>query len=196
MLTYVVRRLLYAVLTFAGITVATFALVHAVPGDPLDFYISRTGFHVSKNAVETLRRQLHLDEPLPLQYVHWFRGIVTLDLGRSIVDGRPVADRILEKLPATFELNLAAFLLSALIGVPIGLWSARHAGRRLERAAAVFFFLLYSLPSFWVALLLAQCFSVRLRLFPLFGMGETFSDHLRHLVLPVITLAYAQVAIF
>src|SRR5207248_4241597 len=104
------------------------------------------------------------------------------------------------------ELNATAFLLAAIIGVPIGLWSATRSGRPLERASAVLFFLLYSLPSFWVALLLMEFLSVRFNIFPLFGMHsedylelgnlQKLLDHARHLVLPVITLAYAQLAIF
>jgi len=113
---------------------------------------------------------------------------------------------IAEKLPHTFQLNLIAFLLAAAIGVPVGLWSATRSGRLSERAAAVSFFLLYSLPSFWVALLLMQAFSVRLGWLPLFGMTSDhylelsgpgqLADRLRHLILPVITLTYAQLAIF
>jgi peptide/nickel transport system permease protein len=113
---------------------------------------------------------------------------------------------ILEKLPNTFRLNAVAFLLAALIGVPIGLWSAARSGRLAERASAVGFFLLYSLPSFWVALILIQFFSVRLNWLPLFGMhsddhsslgaGGRLADSLRYLVLPVLTLTYAQLAIF
>jgi peptide/nickel transport system permease protein len=203
---YIVRRLLYAVITFLGITVATFVLIHAVPGDPITFYIGTHGPNVSRPALEAMRHEYHLDEPLPKQYLYWFRGAVTLDFGRSTIDRRPVIERIGEKLPNTFELNLIAFLLSALIGLPVGLWSAARSGRRLERASAVFFFLLYSLPAFWVALLLMQYFAVRHDLLPLFGMAsdearsmsapQQLLDHIRHLVLPVVTLAYAQVAIF
>lgn len=206
MFSYVARRLIYALITFFGITLATFTLVHAVPGDPITFYVSQHGFRVSRAALEAIRREYHLDQPLVAQYGWWLRDILTLDLGRSILDHRPVSDRILEKLPNTFELNLVAFILSALIGVPIGLWSAARSGRLTERASAVLFFLLYSLPSFWVALLLMQLFSVRLEILPLFGMssfamGEgsaaaRLSDHLLHLVLPVVTLSYAQMAIF
>lgn len=203
---YIVRRLLYAVITFFGITVATFLLIHAVPGDPVTFYIGRVGQHVSRPALEALRHEYHLDEPLPQQYLYWLRSAVTLDFGRSIIDRRPVAKRIAEKLPNTFELNLVAFLLAAIIGLPVGLWSASHSGRKVERASAVFFFLLYSLPAFWVALLLMQYFAVRLDVLPLFGMASDDAaslpvaarlwDHVRHLVLPVITLSYAQLAIF
>jgi len=204
---YVARRLLYAVLTFFGITVVVFVLIHSVPGDPITFYIGvhpQAGF--SRAALEAIRHEYHLDEPLVAQYIWWIRGVVSLDFGTSIVDHRQVTARILEKLPNTFTLNLIAFVLAAALGVPIGLWSATRSGRRVERASAVFFFLLYSLPSFWAALLLMQLFSVKLNVFPLFGMTsddylslsapQQLLDRMRHLVLPVVTLAYAQLAIF
>lgn len=198
MLSYVARRLLYAVLTFFGITVVVFALVHLVPGDPISFYIGASGSAgVSRAVQEAIRHEYHLDQPLVQQYFWWLRGVLTLDFGTSIINHRPVMERIFEKLPNTFELNLIAFLLSAAIGIPIGLWSATTNSHRAERFSAVLFFLLYSLPSFWVALLLMQFFSVKLRLLPLFGMSsEGLADHVSHLVLPVITLSYAQLAIF
>ena len=207
MTTYLVRRLLYAVLTFLGITVATFTLIHSVPGDPIAFFMGRSGMgNVSPQAIEAFRREFHLDEPLPAQYLHWLRGSVTFDFGYSTVDRRPVREVILEKLPNTFRLNGLAFLLAASLGVPIGLWSAARSGRTVERASAVGFFVLYSLPSFWVALILIQLFSVRLHWLPLFGMSSDdypylsaagrLADSLKHMVLPVLTLSYAQLAVF
>ncbi|MDP9360149.1 MAG: ABC transporter permease [Acidobacteriota bacterium] len=207
MLTYVVRRLLYGVLTFFGITIAVFVLVHSVPGDPISFYVGSHGMQsLSRAALDEIRHEHHLDEPILSQYVWWLRGIVTLDFGTSFIDHRPVTERIAEKLPNTFVLNLIAFLIAALIGVPIGLWSAARSGRPVERASAVAFFLLYSLPSFWVALLLMQLFAVRFHILPLFGMTSDdyldlsatmkVADRARHLILPVLTLAYAQLAIF
>jgi len=207
MLAYVIRRLLYAVLTFFGITVAVFALVHCVPGDPVSFYIGAIGVRQIPHAtVEYIRHEHHLDRPLPEQYVYWLKGVVTLDLGSSIIDRQPVMKHIAEKLPNTFLLNILAFLLAAILGVPIGLWSATRSGRPAERASAVIFFLLYSLPSFWTALLLMQLFCVKLNVLPLFGMTsddyldlnaiEQLADRARHLVLPVICLTYSQLAIF
>lgn len=206
MVSYIVRRLLYGVLTFFGITLAVFVLVHSVPGDPIDFYVGSHMTHLSQAALDAIRHEHHLDEPLATQYLYWLRGVLKLDFGTSIVDHQRVTTRILQKLPNTFELNLIAFLLAAVIGVPIGLWSATRSGRPIERASAVLFFLLYSLPSFWVALLLMEFFSVKLGVLPLFGMtsdeylelsaAQKLLDHARHLVLPVITLTYAQLAIF
>jgi peptide/nickel transport system permease protein len=207
MLTYVVRRLLYGVLTFFGITIAIFVLVHSVPGDPVSFYVGSHGMGaLSHAALDEIRREHHLDLPILQQYGWWLRGIVTFDFGTSFINHRTVTELIAEKLPNTFILNLVAFLVAALIGVPIGLWSATRSGRPSERASGVAFFLLYSLPSFWVALLLMQLFSVHLHILPLFGMtsddyldrGVTskLADRALHLILPVVTLAYAQMAIY
>jgi peptide/nickel transport system permease protein len=206
MVAYVARRLLYAVLTFFGITIATFVLIHSVPGDPIDFYLSQNGMRGSRPALEAIRHELRLDRPLVIQYGYWLRGLVTLDLGRSIADRRPVTERIAEKLPATFELNLLAFLLAAGAGIPLGLWSATRPNGLLDRGSAVVVFTLYSLPSFWVALLLIQFFVIRHDWLPLFGMHSDewrtmsavgrFGDHLRHLVLPVVTLTYSGLAVF
>ncbi len=207
MLTFVVRRLLYGVLTFFGITVATFVLIHSAPGDPISFYLGSHGSRgVPRAVLDEIRREHHLNEPLLQQYGWWLRNIVALDFGESFIDRRPVTRRIAEKLPNTLLLNSAAFLLAALLGVPIGLWSAARSGRPAERASAVGFFLLYSLPTFWVALLLMQLFAVRMGTLPLFGMTSDnyldlspamkLVDRARHLVLPVVTLAYAQLAVF
>ncbi|MGZ5432638.1 MAG: ABC transporter permease [Thermoanaerobaculia bacterium] len=207
MTSYLVRRFFYAVLTFLGITVATFTLIHSVPGDPISFYAGRGGIKsLPPETIASIRAEFHLDRPLPEQYLHWLHDILTFDFGHSVIDRRPVRTVMLEKLPATFQLNFIAFLIAAVLGVPIGLWSASRSGRLSERASAVGFFLLYSLPSFWVALMLIELFSVRLNVLPLFGMfsdqhesmttGARLVDRLRHLVLPTLTLTYAQLAIF
>ncbi|HEY2324737.1 MAG TPA: ABC transporter permease [Thermoanaerobaculia bacterium] len=206
MTAYIARRLFYAVFTFLGITIVTFTLIHAVPGDPIDFLASkRMGNVSSPRQVAALRREFHLDQPLVVQYLYWFRGVVTLDFGRSTVDRRLVVDRIKEKMPRTFVLNSMAFLLAALIGLPVGLWSAKRSGRLLERGSSVFFFLLYSLPTFWVALLLMEWVAVRWNLLPLIGMtsddyltmttAQQFADRARHFILPVITLCYGEIAV-
>jgi peptide/nickel transport system permease protein len=205
MMTYIARRLLYALLTFIGITIGTFVLIHAVPGDPTTFYVMEVR-SVSPEIIRAVRHEQHLDEPLPVQYLYWMRNAITLDFGRSSMDRVPVRDRIREKLPNTVELNLAAFLVAAALGIPIGLWSATRSGRKSERISAVTFFILYSLPSFWVALLLMQFFAVRHDLLPLFGMASDdagtmsalarLADHLRHLILPAATLTLAHISIF
>jgi peptide/nickel transport system permease protein len=207
MAAYLARRVAYAVLTFFGITIVTFALVHSVPGDPITFFVGKAGTHGLPPAiVAAIRHEYHLDEPLPVQYGYWLRGVFTLDFGPSVIDHRPAMDRILEKLPNTFALNFIAFALAVLAGIPIGLWSASRSGHLFERGSSVVFFLLYSLPSFWVALLLMQFFAVRHEWFPLFGMTSDdyllmstvgrIADRLKHLLLPALALTYAQLAFY
>lgn len=192
MLSYVARRVLYAIVTFVGITIAVFALIHVVPGDPIDYYIGSLGPRsVPPEIIESLRREHHLDRRLSVQYLYWFRAAARFDFGRSLVDRRPVVERIAEKLPNTFTLNLIAFLVAIAIAVPLGLLNAANPRGWLDRGSGVVLLLLYSLPSFWVALLLMDLFSVRLQVLPLYGMGSA-----KHFVLPVITLAYAQLAVF
>src|SRR5712691_10499005 len=102
MLTYVVRRLLYGVLTFFGITIAVFVLVHSVPGDPISFYAGTHGARsLPKAVIDEIRREHHLDESLIRQYGWWLRGIVTFDFGSSFIDHRLVTERIAEKVPNT-----------------------------------------------------------------------------------------------
>src|SRR3954452_13659786 len=207
MAAYLARRGAYAILTFFGITIVTFTMVHSVPGDPVTFYIGRSGIHgVPPAVLQAIRHEYHLDESLPVQYGHWLKGVLTFDFGPSVTDHRPAMDRILEKLPNTFLLNFIAFALAAIAGIPIGLWSASKSGHLFERGSSVIFFLLYSLPSFWVALLLMQFFAVRHTWLPLFGMtsddyllmstGAKLADRLQHLVLPSLALTYAQLAFY
>jgi peptide/nickel transport system permease protein len=205
-LSYLIRRCAYGVLTFFGITVAVFVLIHSVPGDPVALFIGARNSRPPQALLDHIRHEHHLDRPIVEQYVWWVKGVVTLDFGKSIFSGRTVMGYIAEKMPNTFVLNLISFLVAAVLGVPIGLWSATRSGRLSERASAVGFFLLYSLPSFWVALLLMQFFAVKLNVLPLFGMtsddylqmnaAQQLLDRARHLILPVVTLSYAELAIF
>jgi peptide/nickel transport system permease protein len=196
MWSFVARRVASALLTFVGITLATFLLIHAVPGDPIAFYVGRSGFHASDAALSAIRAEHHLDKPMATQYGWWARNAVTLDFGRSIIDRQPVSARIWSKLPNTFALNLAAFALAVLCGLPLGLWSALRSGRRREQLTSVAIYLLAALPTFWVALLLMQLFSVRLEWLPLYGMGESAVERLRHMVLPALALTVSQIAIY
>ena len=128
------------------------------------------------------------------------------DLGRSYVSGRPVIETIAEKTPATIELNLVALLLAGLIGIPAGVIAGSRPGGGFDRMSAGVAFILFALPNFWVALVLMNYLSVELGIFPLYGMSSSgayrfpplarFIDHLHHLVLPAIVLAYAQIAVF
>ena len=212
MKTYILKRLLVMIPTMLGITIITFAIIRLAPGDPAALKVgsgaegSIRSQEMAQAIIERTRKEFELDKPIPVQYVHWMKKIVTLDFGRSYKDNRLVIDRIKERLPVTLQLNIISILLTYLIAVPIGIFSSTHQGTFADKATTVSLFVLYSLPSFWVAtiLILFLCGGDYLHVFPLTGLSsldaEKLSafpwlvDRLRHLVLPVACLTYAELA--
>ncbi|MGH9457240.1 MAG: ABC transporter permease [Thermoanaerobaculia bacterium] len=201
---YLARRLGTTAITLAGIVVAVFLLIHAAPGDPALLYAGMRRTPPPPEVLEAIRREHGFDAPLPVQFASWVGRAATLDLGGSILHRRPVVDVVAESLGPTLLLNGAALAVALLLGIPLGVASARRAGSLLDRGSAFVLFLLYSLPTFWTALILIELFAIRLGWLPLFGMESpgaagasgSFADRLRHLVLPVAVLAYPNVAFF
>lgn len=156
MWSYVARRLLLMVPTFFGITLVTFVVIRLAPGDPVSLAmggeLTQEG-SVSAEAIAHFRREMHLDEPMLVQYGLWLEKLLTLDLGTSWRTGRPVLEQILERLPVTMGLGAAALFFVYLIGLPLGILSAVKRGSLKDRVTTVVLFLLYSLPSFWIGTL-------------------------------------------
>ncbi len=204
---YVVRRLTYGALTFLGITVVVFALIHLVPGDPVRLYTRElSARHLAPGALDVIRHNYGLDRPLAVQYGRWLTGALRFDFGRSLSDSRPVMEIVAEKLPNTLLLNVLAFVIAAALGIPIGLWGSANMTKRGDRALSAVLLILYSLPSFWVAVLLMRWLALDHQWLPMFGATsydyamlspwQQFVDRLAHLILPTVTLAYGQLAIF
>lgn len=201
---YVVRRLLLALPTLAGIVVLVFFLLHLAPGSPVSALGADTGRRVSVRAAEEMRRVYGLDRPLPERFAAWVGRVARLDFGESFVDRRPVLERIREGLPYTLALNGAALLLTLAIAVPLGVAAGGRPEGPLDRASGAILFALYSLPAFWAALLLQTLFAVRLRWLPLYGVGSDsegpaggrLTDLALHAVLPVVCLTYGSLAFF
>lgn len=202
---YLARRLAATAVTLAGIVVAVFLLIHAAPGDPALLYAGfRPGDRPPAAVLDEVRRAHGLDRPLAAQLGSWAARAARLDLGDSISHRRPVASLIAERIPATLLLNGLALLVALVVAVPLGVAGAVRPGSWVDRSSAAALFLLYSLPTFWTALLLIEVFAVRLDLFPLFGatssgseslpVGERFADRIAHLVLPVTALSYGMIA--
>ncbi|MFQ5670304.1 MAG: ABC transporter permease [Acidobacteriota bacterium] len=203
--TYLLRRLLVALSSLAGITVVTFALAHLAPGEPLPGAVDAQR-PADPQTVHALRQRYGLDRPLPRQYADWVARVIRLDFGRSFVDHRPVRDKILERLPRTLALNLVSLLLIAVIAIPLGVASAAHRDGPLDRIGGPILYALYSLPSFWVALLLQAGLAVGLGFFPLAGLHSDsasgwpfiwrWADAAWHMALPALCLSYGSLAFF
>jgi ABC-type dipeptide/oligopeptide/nickel transport system permease component len=179
---YLLHRSLHSLLLLFGVSLVVFLLLHIVPGDPAQVLL---GEQATPERVAEVRRALGLDRPLLEQYGRFVGRALRGDFGQSIRAMRPVLPYVLERLPATLELTLGAFLLSTGIGVPLGVLAAVRRRSGWDRLSLNLSLLAQSAPSFWIGLILIALFAVRFRVFPVSGRGT-----LAHLVLPSVTLAF------
>jgi peptide/nickel transport system permease protein len=204
MLQYIFKRLIFMVPLLIGITIICFTVMHLAPGSPTDLQ-TQMNPRVSAEAKERLRTMYELDKPLHQQYWSWVKKLAVLDLGKSFSsDHRPVADKILERLPITILLNILSMLLILLIAIPIGILSAVHQDSPFDKITSVFVFVGFAIPTFWLALLLMIFFGVNLSWLPISGIrslnyeylpaGAAFWDLIKHLILPVLLSAVGGLA--
>lgn len=177
-----------------GISVITFSLIRLVPGDPV---IALLGMEANEAAMQALRRQLALDQPLVAQYFAWAGRILTGDFGRSIQGGRDVLRLLLGALGPTALLSLAALIVSLLISIPAGIVAATRRNSVADYSASFVALCGLSMPSFWLGILLIMGLSIAWPIFPASGYvapGDDLLAFLRHLVLPAVTLGAALAA--
>lgn len=181
MISYLSRRIIQSALILIGISLITFALLYLLPADPVRQIAGRSA---TPATVESIRRQLGLDQPFLVQYGRYLWNLLHGDLGRSYIQRSEVSQLIAARLPATLLLMLGAIVFELLIGLTMGLVAAVRRGTRTDQSLMVVSFIGVSAPQFVVGLLLLYVFAVRLSWFPIGGYG-TFS----HLVLPSLTVA-------
>jgi peptide/nickel transport system permease protein len=186
-LRYFVRRVLLAVPVLLGVATLVFSLIHLVPGDPAQ---AMMGDGASPQDVVELRKSLGLDQPLLTQYRTFLGNAFKGDLGKSFRTGQPVTTMIVERIPATAELAVAAMIIAMLIAIPLGVIAAVWRGTAVDYSAMTFALAGVSIPNFWLGPLLAIIFAVELGWLPVSGRGTP-----GHLVLPAISLGLALAAI-
>jgi peptide/nickel transport system permease protein len=194
---YIIRRFLLLVPLLVGLTMVVFALIHLAPGDPALAFVSEQG--ADPTVVAQVRKNLGLDEPLPVQYAIWISHVARFDFGTAYTFNRkPVIELIQERLPATLTLQSLALALSLLIAIPIGVISAQRQYSAVDNASTVGAFLGLALPNFWVALMLQLALAVALGWLPASTAGPDAVglDRLRYYVMPTLVLALPTVAIF
>ena len=210
--TYVLRRLLWMVPTLFGITLLLFGVMLMAPGDPATVRFGTMGDTGGsagadmESAIQKFRAKYHLDEPWHVQYGYWIANVARLDFGEEF--SRPnvkVLDEVLRRIQITLPLALISTLLSYLVAVPLGILSAVQQRSRADKLVTLLLFVLYSLPTFWVGLMLILIFGkTGLDLLPVIGLHDKdasqlsgwpyLKDMLLHLVLPVATLTYGGLA--
>ena len=178
---FAVRRVTQGLLVIFGVTIMVFVFTRLV-GDPVKVMLP---LEASPQERAAFKHQLGLDRSIPVQFVSYVGNLARGDLGTSLWQRRPAVDIVLEALPRTLELVLAAIALAVLLAIPLGVLAALRPGRALDRVAVVLSLAGLSIPQFWLALLLILVFAVRIRLFPTAGMGGP-----EHLVLPMLALAF------
>jgi ABC-type dipeptide/oligopeptide/nickel transport system permease component len=183
---FIIRRLLLSIPTLFGVLVVAFLLLYVAPGDPVE---SMIGERADSVTIARLRAQLRLDDPLPQRFAHYAGNVLRGDLGNSYITNRPITQDIKERFPKTLQLAGAAMLLATVIGLTLGVLSARNPGGFADRFALGLAYLGISFPVYWVGLLLILLFAVTLRWLPPSGYGS-----LRFLVLPALTLGMRSIA--
>lgn len=202
MLSFIIRRLLQALLVMAVMSGLVFVGLYVV-GDPVSMMASPEATELERDAIRT---NFGLDKPLLEQYAIFMTHAVRLDFGKSFLTGQSAMGLILERMPATLELALSAMLLSGLVGVPLGIWAGLRPDALSTRGIMTGSVLGFSLPNFWVGLMLIMVFAVYLGWVPSSGRGDTVMlgpldlsvltlDGWSHLILPACTIAMAKAAL-
>jgi len=213
MLRYILKRLLWLIVVLMGLSTITFTLSRVVPGDPAAAYI---GPRAKPEQVEQVRKQLGLDRPLYIQFGFYLRDLAHGNFGESLRTHRPVLKGILDHLPASLELMFSAIIIAVLVGIPIGVISARKENTLIDHLSRLFSVANVSMPSFWLAMIFQIVFFRWLGVFPIGGRMDTVTallhpienvtgfsiidsvisgnwtalkNVLHHLVLPSVTLA-------
>ncbi len=192
---YVAKRVLHAIFVMWLVATVVFFGLRAIPGGPIRAML---GPEATPSAVESLRTQLGLDQPLYVQYAEWFSGMLAGDLGTSITTGQEITTLIAAAFPRTFSIAIVGVIVGLGLAIPAGIVSATRKHEPADYVATVAAFLGLSMPAFFIGILLALVFGVRLGLLPIFGytpIGEGFVPWLRSIILPGIAVGLPYAAI-
>lgn len=193
MLQFLIKRLLFAIPTLLAVLTVVFVVARIMPGDPAQVIM---GDQASAEAILALRVRLGLDRPLYVQYFEFMGGALTGNWGSSMVTGRAVLGEVLNVLPFTLELTFVSVLVGAIIGVPLGVWSALHRNDTIDYVTRIGSLLGLSFPAFVMAIMLLLVFAIQLRWLPVISSGGdgSLADRARHLVLPAANLGIIMAA--
>ena len=186
MFSFILRRLLLAIPTLFGVLVVTFLLLRVAPGDPVEAMV---GERADAQTIARLRKELHLDEPLISQFGHYTGAVLRGDFGNSYITQRPIIRDIRERFPKTLLLAGSAMLLATVLGITLGVMSARNPGGWFDRLGLGVAYLGISFPVYWVGLILILIFAVILRWLPPSGYGG-----IKYLILPAFALGSRSIA--
>ncbi|WP_375779768.1 ABC transporter permease [Bradyrhizobium sp. ma5] len=195
MLNFLAKRLVQLVPTLFFVSLLIFSLQHLLPGDPA---LVMAGEERDPAVIEQIRQQYHLDQPIPVQYAYWVKGVLMGDLGESLRNKMPVSSLIAKKLPVTMQIAGMAIVVAFLIGIPAGIISAVKKGTAWDYGANLFALWGISTPNFWLGIMLIFLFSVELGWLPASGyvpLSENWRASLAASVMPAFVLGNAIAAV-
>ena len=200
---FLLRRILTLIPVFFGITLITFFVTELAPGDPVDLQMQLNP-KISLEAKAKLLERYGLDRPIWERYARWTKGLLLLDFGRSFKDGEKVVVKIAKRIPVTLLISVLSLVLILSIAIPLGVFGAVKENSWLDHLITLFVFIGFSMPTFWLALLLMSYFGVQLHVLPVSGLTsldyeylgplEKLFDLTRHLILPVAVSALSGFA--
>jgi peptide/nickel transport system permease protein len=204
---YALRRLVVALPLLLGITFVSFVVLHLAPGDPLEQQLGELSTESAAQARQMLRQAYGLDQPIHVQYWRWLSRLARLDFGRSFApDGRPVLDKIAERLPVTLTLNFIEIVMILAIAIPVGVLSATRQYSIFDKITTVLVFIGFATPDFWLALMLMILFGSQLGWLPISGLRDVNWEYLSfwhrqvdvlsHLILPITVATVGGLAGF
>ncbi len=176
---FIIRRLIQAIFVLIGVSFVVFILLF-LKGDPVSAMLPQDA---TKEQIDKLRQDFGFNDPLPIQYIRFLSKAVTGDLGNSLFENRPATNVVVERLPATIQLAVAAFVVSLLIAFPIGIISAAKRNSIFDRIGMLFALIGQSVPVFWLGILMILVFAVNLQWFPTSGYGE-----FNNIIMPAVAL--------
>ncbi len=191
MIKYILMRLLDAIPTVFLVLLLVFIAMRILPGDPA---IAALGDAATPEQLALFREKMGLNAPLWLQFINFLKGVLTLDLGTSMMNNQNVVGLIFYNLPYTIELTLAAMLMGVAAGLPLGVFAARNRNKAPDSFVRGFSLIGYAVPDFYLGALLLIVFALNLGWFPINGGGGGFIDRMYHIFLPALTLAFVKAA--
>ncbi|TQR20553.1 ABC transporter permease [Psychrobacillus vulpis] len=192
---YIIRRIILFVVTMATVSLITFSVFQVMPGDPIRIML---GTEADETQVETLKKQLGLDQPLHIQYMDWVKGLVTGDLGDSIRFSRPVTELLADRLPVTISLALITLIIVVIVAIPLGIFVAKRQNKLSDVVFSSVTQLGMAVPSFWLGMLLILYLGMNFSFFTISGYvpwTQSVVGALGALLLPALTIAIPQIAV-
>lgn len=193
---HIFKRVLEAIPMLLFISFISYILMNLAPGDPAQGF--RTP-QMSEEQVAVIRASLGLDKPVFIRYFYWLKSTLSGNLGYSLITHQPVAKEILSRLPATLGLMGASMVLSILISIPLGMYTALNKNKFVDNFVSTLSYIGISIPSFWFSMILITIFALKLRLLPSVGMRtigvNSFLDVLKHGILPTVVLSFPNSAV-